>query len=105
MAAWIWVLIPLVAIIGGYIIDYQKNKLKWRSTTASNENELEEVRSLVHKLKKRIENLEAIAAGSDALHNDNEARVIEYPQSEMGQGQIVEENEKIVSHKIKSRGN
>lgn len=63
MSAWIWVLIPLVAIIGGYIIDYQKNKLKWQNQTNSNEAELEDLRVLTKQLKSRIENLEAIAAG------------------------------------------
>ncbi len=63
MSAWIWVLIPLVAIIGGYIIDYQKNKLKWQNQTNSNEAELEDLRVLANQLKSRIENLEAIAAG------------------------------------------
>lgn len=105
MSAWIWILIPLVAIIGGYIIDYQKNKLKWLSKTASNENELEEIRTLVHKLKKRIENLEAIAAGSDTLHNTNESQAIEYSQIEMGQDQIVTENEKTVANKVKTKRN
>lgn len=62
MSAWIWVLIPLVAIIGGYIIDYQKNKLKWQNQTISNEAELEDLKKLTDKLKSRIENLEAIAA-------------------------------------------
>jgi len=61
MSVWIWVLIPLVAIIGGYIIDYQKNKLKWQNQTSSNEAELEEIRLLIQQVKKRIENLEAIA--------------------------------------------
>jgi len=61
MSAWIWVLIPLVAIIGGYIIDYQKNKLKWQNQTSSNEAELEEIRLIIQQVKKRIENLEAIA--------------------------------------------
>ena len=62
MSAWIWVLIPLVAIIGGYIIDYQKNKLKWQNQTNSNEAELEDLKELTSQLKTRIENLEAIAA-------------------------------------------
>ncbi|MEX0661655.1 MAG: hypothetical protein WD381_08440 [Balneolaceae bacterium] len=61
MASWIWVLIPLVVIVGGYIIDYQKNKLKWQNQTNSNEAELEELRLITQQLKKRIENLEAIA--------------------------------------------
>lgn len=63
MAAWIWVLIPLVAIIGGFILDYQKNKMKMMTKGRQNEQEVDEVRKLVESLKKRIENLEAIAAG------------------------------------------
>ncbi len=63
MAAWIWVLIPLVAIIGGFILDYQKNKMKMMDKGRQNEQEVEEIRKLVDSLKKRIENLEAIAAG------------------------------------------
>jgi hypothetical protein len=63
MSAWIWVLIPLVAIVGGYIIDYQKNKLKWQNQTNSNEAELEDLKVLANQLKSRVENLEAIAAG------------------------------------------
>lgn len=63
MAAWIWVLIPLVAIIGGFILDYQKNKMKMMNKGRQNEQEVDELRKLVESLKKRIENLEAIAAG------------------------------------------
>lgn len=63
MASWIWVLIPLVAIIGGYIIDYQKNKIKMLNLSERNEEEVEDLRKLVNSLKTRIENLEAIAAG------------------------------------------
>lgn len=63
MAAWIWILIPLVAIVGGLIVDYQKTKLKMMAQGRQNENEVDDVRKLVDTLKKRIENLEAIAAG------------------------------------------
>jgi hypothetical protein len=63
MAAWIWILIPLVAIIGGLIIEYQKNKMKMMNLSEQNEEEVEDVRKLVNTLKTRIENLEAIAAG------------------------------------------
>ncbi|MFH5832276.1 hypothetical protein ACG2F4_01355 [Halalkalibaculum sp. DA3122] len=63
MAAWIWVLIPLVAIIGGFILDYQKNKMKMMNQGRQNEQEVDELRKLVDSLKKRVENLEAIAAG------------------------------------------
>ena len=69
MAAWIWVLIPLVAIIGGFILDYQKNKMKMMTKGRQNEQEVEEIRKLVDSLKKRIENLEAIAAGEPEEFN------------------------------------
>lgn len=63
MAAWIWVLIPLVAIIGGFIIEYQKNKMAMMNRSRQNEEEVDDLRKLVNSLKGRIENLEAIAAG------------------------------------------
>lgn len=59
----IWVLVPLVAIIGGLIVEYQKNKMKMMNMSQRNEEEVEDVRKLVNSLKTRIENLEAIAAG------------------------------------------
>ena len=63
MASWIWVLIPLAAIIGGMILEYQKNKMKLMNRSRQNEQEVDDVRKLVNSLKTRIENLEAIAAG------------------------------------------
>ena len=63
MAAWIWVLIPLVAIIGGFIMEYQKNKMKMMEQNRQNEEDVDDVKKLVNSLKTRIENLEAIAAG------------------------------------------
>ncbi|HLR24987.1 MAG TPA: hypothetical protein VK112_03900 [Fodinibius sp.] len=63
MAAWIWVLIPLAAIVGGLIVEYQKNKMKMMGKSQQNSEEVDELRMLVTSLKGRIENLEAIAAG------------------------------------------
>lgn len=59
----IWILIPLVAIIGGLYIEYQKNKMKMMEQGHQNEEDVEELRKYTDKLKTRIENLEAIAAG------------------------------------------
>lgn len=64
MAAWIWVLIPLAAIIGGMILEYQKNKMKLMNRSQQNEQQVDDLRKLVNSLKTRIENLEAIAAGA-----------------------------------------
>ncbi len=74
MAAWIWILIPLVAIIGAFILDYQKNKMKMMDQGRQNEQEVEEMRKLVDSLKKRIENLEAIAAGDPDEFNTGAGR-------------------------------
>lgn len=62
MAAWIWVLIPLVVIVGGFVIEYQKNKMAMMNRSRENEEEVGDLRKLVSALKERIENLEAIAA-------------------------------------------
>lgn len=102
MGAWIWVLIPLVAIIGGYIIDYQKNKLKWQNQTNSNEAELDDLRGVVQKLKTRIENLEAIAAGDSASFS--EKHPLEMDSFDIDEEQIKQENRQNVANKVKSKG-
>ena len=93
MSSIIWVLIPLVAIVGAYIIDYQKNKLKWQAKNSEKDQELGEIQSELQRLKKRVENLEAIATdvspgnsyqssysdfevnGSEEIKRENEQKV------------------------------
>ncbi len=83
MASWIWVLIPIIAIVGAYIIDYQKNKLKWQVKNNQSDKELKEVREMVYQLKRRIENLEAIAANDDgSLNRPDPAEMIEVDETE-----------------------
>lgn len=104
MSVWIWVLIPLVAIIGGYVIDYQKNKLKWQNQTSSNEAELEELRAMMSKMKQRIENLEAIAAhDSDSFREAGDLHTIEFDPEEQ-EKQMKKENEQSVANKAKIKG-
>ncbi len=62
MAIWIF-LIVLVSIIGGLVIEYQKNKMQMKDRSRQNEQEVDDLRKLINSLKGRIENLEAIAAG------------------------------------------
>lgn len=62
MASWIWVLIPLAAIIGGMILEYQKHKMKMMSRTDHYAQELSDFKKLIENMRSRIENLEAIAA-------------------------------------------
>jgi uncharacterized protein (DUF342 family) len=104
MSAWIWVLIPLVAIIGGYIIDFQKNKLKWQNQTSSNEAELEELRAMMSKMKQRIENLEAIAAhDSESFREAGDLHTIELDPEEQEE-QMKKENEQSIANKAKLKG-
>jgi hypothetical protein len=103
MSGFIWILIPLVVIVGGYIIDYQKNKLRWQARNTQADDELEEMRKLVFQMKKRIENLEAIAAGDPAgfkRENKDPHEIIEIPDEE----QIKKENETTVAKMAKTKG-
>jgi hypothetical protein len=61
MTGWVWIVI--VAIVGSFIIEYQKNKMKLMNRSRQNEEDVDDIRKLVNSLKSRIENLEAIAAG------------------------------------------
>lgn len=59
-----WILIPLAAIIGGLFLKYKRQKMEIKETDQQNGKEVEELRKYTDKLKGRIENLEAIAAGA-----------------------------------------
>lgn len=64
-------IIILTAIFGGYIIDYQKNKLKWQSKNTESSKDLDELKVEMDRMRKRIENLEAIVTDvSSASYND-----------------------------------
>jgi hypothetical protein len=103
MAAWIWVLIPLVAIIGGFIIEYQKNKMTMMNKSRQNEEEVEDLRKLVNALKGRIENLEAIAAGEPDDFSTGAGRGME--EIEIDESSSAEENKKEVSNLANKKRN
>lgn len=103
MAAWIWVLIPLVAIIGGFIIEYQKNKMKMMNRSRQNEEEVDDLRKLVNSLKGRIENLEAIAAGEPEDFSTGAGKGME--EIEIDDDSMKEENQQEVSDIAKKRRN
>lgn len=97
MAAWIWVLIPLVAIIGGFIIEYQKNKMQMMDRSRQNEEEVDDLRKLVNSLKGRIENLEAIAAGDPDEFSTGAGKGLEEIEIE-DESSVEEENKQEVSN-------
>lgn len=94
MPTWIAIII-IVSVVGGLLIEYQKNKMKMMNKSDQNQQEVDEVRKLVNSLKTRIENLEAIAAGEpDEFNTGAGAGMKEIEIDEMDQA---EENKKTVS--------
>lgn len=89
-------IIILTAIFGGYIIDYQKNKLKWQSRNVENNKDFDELKSELDRMKRRIENLEAIATEVSPDMNIS---------SRFSDDSIKEQNQKTVANKAKNRGN
>ncbi|MEX0843720.1 MAG: hypothetical protein WD022_00490 [Balneolaceae bacterium] len=55
-------IVALVAIVGGLFYAYKEQELKMEERRMGSSRELNELRQIVHNLKSRIENLEAIAA-------------------------------------------
>lgn len=64
-------IIILTAIFGGYVIDYQKNKLKWQSKNAESSKDFDELKVEMDRMRKRIEHLEAIVTDEPAPYHDD----------------------------------
>jgi uncharacterized protein YlxW (UPF0749 family) len=96
MTIWIF-LIVIVSIVGGLVIEYQKNKMKMMSRSRQNEEEVDDLRKLVNSLKGRIENLEAIAAGDPDEFSTGAGKGMEEIEIE-DETSIEEENQKEVSN-------
>lgn len=83
MTVWIFLII-IVSVVGGLIIEYQKNKMAMMGKSRQNEEEVEDLRKLVNSLKGRIENLEAIAAGNPDEFSTGAGRGMEEIEIEEG---------------------
>lgn len=103
MSAFGWIIVALAAIIGGYIIDYQKNKLKWQDKSSKTAEDLDEIRTLVHQMKKRIENLEAIAASDPDEFKSKASDPLDRIEMDRDE-QIKNENQQKVSNLAKEKG-
>lgn len=96
MPSWI-VLIILVSIIGGLIVEYQKNKMQMMNMSQQNEQEVEDLRKLVNSMKTRIENLEAIAAGEPGEFKSSTGAGAGMSEIEIEETDYKEDNRKKVS--------
>lgn len=93
-------IIILAAIFGGYIIDYQKNKLKWQAKNAETNEDYDELKSELDRMRKRIENLEAIVTDESAFkdYSSHYYSDIEYTD------QTLKGNERKAAKKVKNKG-
>lgn len=57
-----YAVIAIVSIAGGLFLRYREQELEMEKKARGSSRELNELRQMVHGLKSRIENLEAIAA-------------------------------------------
>lgn len=96
-------LIILTAIVGGYLIDYQKSKLEWQSKNSKQDEQVDDLRKLVQQMKKRLENLEAIAAQNPDDFKMSDANPREFIEID-DQQSIKQENRKKVANQAKSKG-
>ena len=103
MTIWIF-LIVIVSVVGGFIIEYQKNKMSMKNRSQQNEEEVEDLRKLVNSLKGRIENLEAIAAGEPDDFSTGAGKGLEEIEVE-DESSIKDENQKEVSEIAEKRRN
>ncbi len=61
----IWVLIPLVAIIGGFITKWHRTNAQIDMARAGDGQVMEELRDAVHRLEARVSNLERAVTTAD----------------------------------------
>jgi hypothetical protein len=54
----IWVIIPLAAIIGGFITRWQRNAVQLELARGGNVQAMQELRDAVQRLDQRVSNLE-----------------------------------------------
>lgn len=100
MSIWVF-LIVIVAIVGGLLTEYQKNKIKMMERSQNNEEDVDELRSLVDSLKSRVENLEAIAAGEPDEFKVGSGTGMN--EIEIDQSEIRDENRREVSDLAKKQ--
>ncbi len=66
-------IVAIVAIVGGLMYAYKEQELKMEEKRLGTSREMNEMRKIVHNLKSRIENLEAIAAEEKRQSSQKEA--------------------------------
>lgn len=68
-----YALIPMIAIIGGLVYAYKEKELEMEEKRMGSSRELNEMRKIIHNLKSRVENLEAIVTEEERKSSDKPA--------------------------------
>lgn len=67
-------IVAIVAIVGGLLYAYKEQEMKLEEKRLGNSREINDLRKIIHNLKSRIENLEAIAAEEKNRSSQSESR-------------------------------
>lgn len=97
-------IVAIVAIAGGMIYAYKEKELEMEEKRLGSSREINELRKIVHNLKSRVENLEAIASAENKNKSSSSAAPlsdIEFDENESGSGD--HENTGQTSGKIKTQ--
>ncbi|MBD3617086.1 MAG: hypothetical protein HUJ22_11000 [Gracilimonas sp.] len=93
-------IVAIVAIAGGLIYAYKEEELKMEGKRLANSREMHEMRQVVHNLKSRVENLEAIVTEDSRESSKKDANPLGEIEIE---DEVKEQNSDTVSQKSKSR--
>lgn len=83
---WIVYLIPIVAIVGYYYLNYRKQELKFMEKTAGRSNEINELKNTIELLTKRIQVLESIAASEQELNDSKSGPIFDHENLDETEG-------------------
>lgn len=100
---WTFLTIIIVsALLIGAFSDYQKNKLKNQKMQAENRDTVKDLETQLASLRKRIENLEVIAASDSESFADRRKSII-LDDSETDEDEGDSEHERLVNELAKKR--
>lgn len=103
MFVWIWVIIPVVAIITSFILKFQKNQILMADNSKQINEDVIMLQEEVKKMQQRIENLEAIAAADPNEFNESFARQSDFKQEMEDEKEINQNTVRNIAQKRRAK--
>lgn len=103
MFVWIWVIIPVVAIITSFILKFQKNQMLMADNSKQINEDVIRLQEEVKKMQQRIENLEAIAAADPNEFNESFARQSDLKQEMEDEKEINQNTVRNIAQKRRAK--